>query len=101
MRLKKFCFTISHVPGIDLVIADALSRAPLVKPTPTDESLQSEVEVYLNTVIDTLPASEKQIKNILRHQKADEICQQLVSYCTSTWPSKANIPRYIIQLLQN
>ena len=98
MRLMRFCFTIFHVP---LVIADALSRAPLAKPTSADDSLQSEIEVHLNAVIDTLPVSEKQIKNILRHQKADEICQQLVSYCTSTWPSKADIPRHIIQLLQN
>ena len=92
MRLMRFCFTISHVPGKDLVIADALSRAPLAKPTTTDESFQSEVDAYLNTIIETLPASEKQIENILRHQKGDEICQQLISYCTSTWPNKADIP---------
>jgi len=61
MRLMRFCFTISHVPGKDLVIADASSRAPLGKPTSTDESLQSEVEVYL--IIATLPASEKYPKS--------------------------------------
>ena len=31
------------------MITDALSRAPLAKPTSIDESLHSEVEVYLDT----------------------------------------------------
>ena len=49
MRLMRFCFTIFHEAGKDLVITNALSRAPLAKPTSIDESLHSEVEVYLDT----------------------------------------------------
>ena len=59
MHRMSFCFHIFHVPTKVLVIADALSRALLEKLTSTEENLQSEVEVYLNTVIETLPAPEK------------------------------------------
>jgi len=75
IRRMSFCFNIFHVPTKVLVIADTLSRALLEKLTSTDENLQSEVEDYLNTVRETLPAPEKQITNILCHQKADEICR--------------------------
>jgi len=45
----RFYFVISHILGKDLVIADALSRAPLAQPNTTDGDFESEVEAYLKT----------------------------------------------------
>ena len=39
MRIMRFQFTISHVPGKELTIADALSRAPASTSTESDELL--------------------------------------------------------------
>ena len=40
MRMMRFQFTIGHVPGKELTIADALSRAPVSKASAADELLQ-------------------------------------------------------------
>jgi len=77
MCLMRFCFTIFHVP---LVIADTLSRAPLAKPTSADDSLQSEIEVHLNAVIDTLPVSEK-------HIKISYVTRKLMKFVNNLFPT--------------
>ena len=46
LRLMQYSFTISHVAGKDLAIADALSRAPFSEPTADDLRLQNK-QVHL------------------------------------------------------
>ena len=47
MRLMRFSYTISYVPGKQLVVADALSRAPSSSSTPSDDKFQAEVEMFV------------------------------------------------------
>ena len=56
MRMMRYDFTISHVPGKDLTIADALSRALSSTATSDDQSLQREVDAYVQTAMASLPA---------------------------------------------
>ena len=77
MRLMRFQFTISHVPGKDLVTADTLSRAPTAE---CSQILHEEAEVYVCFVLRSLPATEK-LAAIREEQEKDEICKQLVMYC--------------------
>ena len=42
-----FNFTVSHVPGKDLVVADTLSRATVSSGIADDEEFQQEVEASL------------------------------------------------------
>ena len=44
MRLLRFTFTISHIPGKELTVADALSRAPVSNPTYDDTQFNIEVD---------------------------------------------------------
>ena len=46
LRLMRYQFSIYHVPGKDLTIADALSRAPSSEATEEDLYLKEEVEGY-------------------------------------------------------
>ena len=93
MRLMRYRFTISQVPGKNLIIADALSRAPLSDVYLSDEDLECrDIETYLNTVRQTLPASNKQLMTIQHQQEGDEICQKIVTYCITSWPNQAELP---------
>ena len=44
MRLMRFTYTISHVPGKNLTVADTLSRAPVTSPTSEDTQFNSVVD---------------------------------------------------------
>ena len=56
LRLARFQYSISHVPGQHLYTADALSRAP-AGPTTSDNRLQEEAESVMELCITQLPAS--------------------------------------------
>ena len=88
MRMMRFQFTIGHVPGKDLTIADTLSRAPSSAPSADDEFLQREATSYVDQVMRHLPATEQRLAEIRECQEADGVCQQIVEYCQSGWPRK-------------
>ena len=80
----RFSYTISYVP----VVTDALSRALVSSSTHTDNEFQAEVEMFANTVVQSVPATEKSLKEIQKAQEADKICQKLYQYCKSGWPHR-------------
>ena len=88
MRLMRYDFTISHIPGKDLVTADTLSRAPVAEGTSLDQSLQEEVNAYVQLTLESLPASEGRLAEIREAQDKDATCQQIAKYCQGGWPLK-------------
>ena len=88
MRLLRYNYTISHIPGQDLVTADALSRAPVSDSTASDQLLEEEVDAYIQAVIDNLAASEDRLAEIREAQLQDELCQEVIKYCQEGWPAK-------------
>ena len=101
-RLQRFCFCfmrysciIQHVPGRDPYTADALSRTPLS--ITTDQSLEKETTSYVNSIIGGLPASDMRLDQIPSHQKEDETCRLLMSYCQDGWPDRSQLHRIINQ----
>ena len=67
MRLMRFRYRISHVPGKDLITADTLSRAPVVESQePHDKSFQDECQAYVNAVISALPVTDKRLEQRLQ-----------------------------------
>ena len=91
LRMMRFKFTISHVPGKSLLVADALSRAPCSEAANEDLLLQQETAAYVNFVVQNLPATEKQLERIRRHQEEDEECKLAAEYCQSRWPSRQSL----------
>ena len=56
LRLSRFGYTVQHIPGKLLYMADALSRAPT---GPPEEEKEEEIERYINAVVmPALPASQ-------------------------------------------
>ena len=92
LRMMRFDYTLSHLPGKELYTADMLSRAPVDKPSSHDDSLEVQVCAYVDFVVETFPASNQQIERIKEQQKADQTCQQVRQYCLSGWPSKRELP---------
>ena len=91
MRMMHFDFTISHVPGKELTIADTLSRAP-ASSSPADMELEQEATAYVNSVVENFPATEQRLQEIRECQQADTTCQKIVKYCKSGWPEKGALP---------
>ena len=71
MWMMRFQFTISHVPGKELSIADALSRAEVSSPSVADQNLQQETMSYVNFVLQNLPATEERLQEIKQTTFAD------------------------------
>ena len=90
LRMAKFDYSISHVPGRLLFTADALSRDPIPEREPS--TLQKETEVFVNSLTRMLPASEQRLEIYCQAQEWDEVCTQLREYCKMGWPRKQLIP---------
>ena len=89
MRLMRFTYTISHVPGKDLTVADTLSRAPVSSPTSEDTQFNSAVDAYVDLMLQGLPATKQQIQQA---QKDDAVCCKLIKYCQEGCPENNLVP---------
>ena len=75
MRLMRFDFAITHVPGKLMYTADSLSRSPHECKDQESKSwndLHDEVEAYVNAVLVTLPASDQRLDEIRSELKNDD-----------------------------
>ena len=88
----RFTYTISHVPGKDLIVADTLSRAPVSSPTSEDTQFNSAVDAYVDLMLQDLPATEKRLQQIQQAQKEDAVCCKLIKYCQEGWPENNLVP---------
>ena len=92
LRMMKFDYTIQHVPGKFLYTADALSRAPIrVTPTLEEITTQKEVEIFIDSVVQQLPASSNRLQAYQKAQYDDPICNQVITYRKGTWPHRHSI----------
>ena len=88
--MYRFTYTILHVPGRHLNVADTLSRAPLPS-TAHDDDLEKLAELLMEMQIAQLPASKEQLETYRSAQQADHICSILRRYCRNGWPDKHSI----------
>ena len=64
MRLMGFKYSISHLPGKDLITAGALSRALVTQPSRQDDVLTQEVQAFVDLVISSFPSTQKMLNKI-------------------------------------
>lgn len=91
LRMLQYDYTISHVPGKELIVANTLSRALINNFMNIDSDLHQEVESYVSAVKSYLPVSEKRIESIRNHQHNDVVCQKILHYYMTGWPERRNL----------
>ena len=74
MRMLRYHFTISHVPGKNLVMADTLSRAP---ESGHSVCLEQELEAFVDATFSSIPATERRMEEIRQQQEKDPVIRQL------------------------
>ena len=79
LRLLRYKFTAEHIRGKDLKDADCFSRAPTELPTKEDEKLNKEISEHVFSVIQTMPATDARIKEIVKKTKQDPQLHQATS----------------------
>ena len=93
LRLIRFNYSISHVPGKELYTADALSRAPITSVSSTKEIDDNQTELFINAIVSSLHASADRLQEYRAAQQADNHCQQLIDFCKRGWPEyKRQLP---------
>lgn len=96
MRLMRFQFTISYVPGKKLIIADTLSRAPSGTQEKNEKDFESETTAFVDMIMKGLPVSNKRLDEIREKQASDPITSELSILSQEGWPNKSKIRREII-----
>ena len=91
LRLMRYQFNIVHVPGKNLITADALSRVPADVSSVADSALEQEVDALMAAVTDSLPATDQRLQEILTAQQDDPICMTIGSSCSVRWPPQVRL----------
>ena len=92
LRMMKYDYTISHVPGKSLFMADTLSRAPSAQNFTEDSTaLQEEIEAFVAATLAALPATPDCLDQFRKAQAADKTLSQVIKFCQTKWPEKPSI----------
>ncbi len=85
IRLMRFHYKIVFVPGCTMGAADALSRLPLPdKPSSTEAA--NIVEQHVDYVVTSMPLLDSAMYDIRAATAADNILNDVIAYCQSSWP---------------
>ena len=85
----RFRYTISHVPGKDLIIADALSRATSRNIEKSESDFENGTTAFVDMIMESFPASNNRLEEIRREQASDPIIQELSPLCREGWTKKS------------
>ena len=89
--MMQFDYSIIHVHGAELKIADALSRSPVSSVSDADNDFQNEVSAYVDLLVQNLPATDKRLQEIQKAQDEDTIYSQIKYFCRNGWLHKSKI----------
>ena len=84
IRFLRFNVRAVHTPGKNLVIADTLSRSPVVEPD--EGKLSRDVEAHVDSVASSWPVSDARLDRIAHESKGDSVLKEVLQYTASGWP---------------
>ena len=91
LRLSRFQYNISHVPGKLLYTADTLSRAPVTQVLKEREEVEMESLNFVQAIISSLPANDSKLQEYRKGQVEDNTCSQIIQWCQSEWPDRGSV----------
>ena len=95
LRLDWFDYTIYYIPGKELYIADALSRAPTSVAGVVSKNFQNELKNFMDTITSLLPASSTYLEENQAAQKADTTCSLIRQHCEKGWPHDSQVTEHL------
>ena len=86
IRLMRFNFTVVHIPGKELVIADALSRSP-VPFEPGSSETEEVVSAHVDAVESNWPLAPTRLDQLRAATVHDPKLQKVMGYVLNGWPT--------------
>ena len=90
LHLARFNYTVKHVPGKLLFIADTLSRAPL-ESSQADHSQAEAIEAHVSVIMSQLPADKDCLDANSKAPADDPVCSQQIHFCHKRWPERHKV----------
>ncbi|UYV76749.1 K02A2.6-like [Cordylochernes scorpioides] len=94
MRMMRFGFEIVHIPGKELLDADALSRQPIL--TTKGGENERPTSAHINAVLSCITDKDEMLTKIFEAQQKDTTLKAVVNYLEQGWPNKKKICRLVI-----
>ncbi len=97
LRYQRYEFKMKYKPGKEMIIADTLSRAYLTDEDSSQNSqMDDELEGYVHTVVNRIPASAEGLEQIRKETASDETMKTLAATIRRGWPeSRKQVPNDI------
>ena len=93
LRLQHYYLNVKYVPGKQMFIADALSRAHLETIHINQWIPDAEIEIQVHLLVANLPISEKKMKEFQEATTADPVLQTVALLTKHGWPDhKTKVP---------
>ena len=93
LRLSRFDYVITFVPGKQLHTADVLSRTVTI--SDQDDVASEETELFAEAVVTALPATSDSLDNYRAAQVNDPLCSQVINFCLKGWPNKHQVTHVV------
>jgi len=84
LQMMQYNPEVLHISGKCHISADALLRAPVSSLNMSDRQFIEEVEAFVSSTMDQLPATAQCLQEIIEAQK-NEVCMQVRGYCQAGW----------------
>ncbi|UYV83527.1 K02A2.6-like, partial [Cordylochernes scorpioides] len=94
MRMMRFGFEIVHIPGKELLDADALSRQPLL--TTEGGENERQTSAHINAVLSCKTDKDEMLTKIFEAQQEDTTLKAVVNYLEQGWPDKKKMSQALL-----
>ena len=98
MRMMRFNANAEYTPGKNLVVADALSRSPLIGREDEARELETDIKVHVDAIRATWPVTDAKLAEYAQATNADATLQEALRYIRTEWPLKSKVTSPVSEL---